>query len=282
MKTAKIFFILSLIFFNSLIYSQDKINVVLLGTYHFNNPGNDAIKSEVRNILEPKNQAELEEITDLIYRKLKPDQIFVEEEFSKKAKLNQLYQAYLNNSFDKITDTISNARFKKKHKENEIYQLAFRLGKKAKNDSIYPIDHFSEMRFDLLQKKAGENEELKNEFSESLKSFSNNYKICINEIELIKTLKCLNTAENRLSNKGFYVSLANKIGVADNYFGANLVADWYRRNLLIYANFQAQIKKGSKNVLILVGAGHSAMIYDLIKNDKNFNLIEVDEILQNF
>ncbi|MNX98205.1 hypothetical protein D3C86_1306050 [compost metagenome] len=157
--------------------------------------------------------------------------------------------------------------------------MAFRLGKKAKNDSLYPIDHFSEMRFDLLQKKAGETEELKKEFAESLKSFSNEYNICINEIELIKTLKCLNTAENRLSNKGFYISLANKIGVEDNYFGANLVADWYRRNLLIYANFQNQIKKGSKNVLIIIGAGHSAMIYDFIKNDKNFNLIEVDEIL---
>ena len=279
MKTAKIFFVLSLIFFNSWTDAQDKINVVLLGTYHFNNPGNDAIKSEVRNILEPKNQAELERITDQISKKLKPDQIIVEEEFSNKTKLNQLYQAYLNNSFDKITDTISNARSKKKHKENEIYQLAFRLGKKAKNDSIYPIDHFSEMRFDLLQKKAGENEELKKEFAESLKSFSNEYNICINENELIQTLKCLNTAENRLSNKGFYISLANKIGFGNDYFGANLVADWYKRNLLIYANFQDQIKKGSKNVLIIIGAGHSAMIYDFIKNDKNFNLIEVDEIL---
>lgn len=279
MKTAKIFFVLSLIFFNSLVDAQDKVNVLLIGTYHFNNPGNDAIKSEVRNILEPKNQAELEKITDLISKKLKPDQIFVEEEFSNKTKLNQLYQAYLNNSFDKITDTISNARSKKKHKENEIYQLAFRLGKKAKNDSIYPIDHFSEMRFDLLQKKAGENEELKKEFSESLKSFSNEYQICINENELIQTLKCLNTAENRLSNKGFYISLANKIRVEDDYFGANLVANWYKRNLLIYANFQNQIKKGSKNVLIIIGAGHSAMIYDFIKNDKNFNLIEVDEVL---
>lgn len=279
MKTAKIFFVLSLIFFNSWIDAQDKINVVLLGTYHFNNPGNDAIKSEVRNILEPKNQAELEKITDLISKKLKPNQIFVEDEFSNKTKLNQLYQAYLNNSFDKITDTISNARSKKKHKENEIYQLAFRLGNKAKNDSIYPIDHFSEMRFDLLQKKAGENEELKKEFVESLKSFSNDYKICINEYELIQTLKCLNTPEIRLSNKGFYISLANKIGVDDDYFGANLVADWYKRNLLIYSNFQDQIKKGSKNVLIIIGAGHSAMLYDFIKNDKNFNLIEVDEIL---
>lgn len=43
--------ILLVIFQSSFVNAQEKIKVILLGTYHFNNPGNDMIKSKERNIL---------------------------------------------------------------------------------------------------------------------------------------------------------------------------------------------------------------------------------------
>jgi len=44
------------------LHAQEKVNVILLGIYHFNNPGNDAMRIAERNILCKKDQLELEEI----------------------------------------------------------------------------------------------------------------------------------------------------------------------------------------------------------------------------
>ncbi len=70
--------LLIVLFIFSFSFSQEKINVLLLGTYHFNNPGSDAIKNAERNILTPENQKDLDQITQSIISKFNPDQVFVE------------------------------------------------------------------------------------------------------------------------------------------------------------------------------------------------------------
>lgn len=66
--------LLSSVFFS---YSQEKVDIILIGTYHFNNPSNDAAKTIARNILSEKDQMGLEELTNAINKKHSPDQIFV-------------------------------------------------------------------------------------------------------------------------------------------------------------------------------------------------------------
>ncbi|MNV49968.1 hypothetical protein D3C71_1419460 [compost metagenome] len=72
-------------------YSQDKVDIILIGTYHFNNPGNDAAKTTARNILSEKDQMGLEELTNAINKKSRPDQIFVESPHEEAKKLNAIY-----------------------------------------------------------------------------------------------------------------------------------------------------------------------------------------------
>jgi hypothetical protein len=47
----------------------------------------------------------------------------------------------------------------------------------------------------------------------------------------------------------------------------------------MYANIQSQLVQNTKNIVILVGTGHAAMMKDFIKNDERFNLIELKTIL---
>lgn len=258
-------------------FSQEKVNVILIGTYHFNNPGNDMIKMKNKNILEQENQKELEKITSKIIKKYKPDQIFVEELFSKKEKLNNDYKQYLNDNLKSVYDTIKNPRLKKKYEENEIYQFAFRLGKKANNKIIFPIDEFTEFRFDLLMKKIEEDKSLKKDFEKIVAKSSNGMNNCLIEKNLSNVFLCLNTNEALKDNKGMYMFI-NKIGLEENYFGSNLVTSWYERNLKMYSNFQNQLNIKSKNVLILVGQGHASMFYDFLKNDERINLIELQKV----
>ncbi len=270
-------FIATIIFSYS--FSQDKINVLLLGTYHFNNPGNDAVKNVERNILTVQSQKSLDQITNSIISKFKPDQIFVESNFNKNNDLNNQYKLYLKNQFSQFTDTIKKPRLKRFYTEGETFQLAFRLAKKANIRQIYPIDSLIEMRFDILQKEINSNPKTKNLFEQKASQMSQSSNKCMAKNLLKDVFICLNQKAELNQNKGFYISIANKVNPDSKYFGSNLVADWYKRNLIMYANIQNQIESKTKNIFILVGTGHAAIFREFFENDKNFNLIEVDEIL---
>lgn len=271
-----LFFIFS---FYTYSYAQNKINVILFGTYHFNNPGNDAAKTIEKNILTKNNQKGLEQITNSIISKYKPDQIFVENNFNEKNLLNNQFQSYLKNNFDKYTDTIKSERKKRYFKEGETFQLAFRLAKKANNVEIYPIDSLIEMRFDLLQKEVNANPEAKKIFDKKVSDLAKTTNECLEKESLKDVFICLNKQTALDENKGLYISFINKLNTENNYFGSNLISDWYKRNLIMYSNIQNQLKPESKNIFVLVGTGHAAMLKEFFKNDSNFNLIDIGEVL---
>lgn len=260
-------------------YSQDKVDIILIGTYHFNNPGNDAAKTTARNILSEKDQMGLEELTNAINKKSRPDQIFVESPHAEAKKLNEIYQLYLSNDFNKFTDTIGNKRLQKLYIEGETFQLAFRLGKKSNNKEVFPIDTMIQMRFDLLSKELNANPVLKAAYDNKLGELSKGFNEGIGKESMRDVLLRLNEEDIYFQNKSFYISLANKVGVSNGYFGSILVSDWYKRNLLMFANIQSQLKKSTKTAVILVGVGHAAMFREFFKNDPNFNLVELKDIL---
>lgn len=271
-------FVFSLCFFTAFSQSK-KVNVVLIGTYHFNNPGSDAVKTKERNILSDENQKDLEQMTDQIKKKYKIDQIFVESNFNQKAMLDQHYQLYLKNEYHKFTDTVTKPRMKRFYVEGETYQLAFRLAKKSGNKEVYPIDTLIPMRFDLLQKIVKADPAINKIFEEKLASMTARSNNCLGKKNLREVFLCMNEEADLNENKGFYISFANTLGKDGDYFGSILVADWYKRNLIMYANIQHQIKADAKNIVVLVGTGHAAMFREFFKNDENFNLIELKEVL---
>ena len=261
----------------AILHAQEKVNVILIGTYHFNNPGNDASKNVERNILSENDQLGLEEITDAIVRKHKPDQMFVESAFSKRGHLNELYQLYLNNQYNRYTDTLQNKRYKRYYIEGETFQLAFRLARKSGHREVFSIDTMIPMRFDLLLKELSA--DLKKEFDTKLAESTKRGNKVLEKEKLKDVFLGLNEDDALAKNKGVYLSLINKVGIQNDYFGAKLVSDWFKRNLMIYANFQSQLKKTTKTAVILVGTGHAAILKDFLKHDDHFNLIELKNVL---
>lgn len=172
-KISLIFFLF--LFQLSFVSAQEKVKVILLGTYHFNNPGSDMIKHKERNILSEENQKDLDNLVEKISASVyKPDQIFVESYFSTKQELNTNYQSYLKNQYHKFTDTIKRERTKRYYTEGETFQLGYRLAKKLKHQELYPIDSLIEMRFDILLKEVNSNPKLKKEFDSIKTSLSDN------------------------------------------------------------------------------------------------------------
>lgn len=265
------------LFHISLVLAQQKVKVILLGTYHFNNPGNDMIKVKDRNILSKESQADLDHIVDKINASVyRPDQIFVESNFNEKAKLNAHYQSYLKNEYHKFTDTIKRERRKRYYVEGETFQLGFRLAKKLKHNLLYPIDSLIEMRFDILMKEVNSNPSLKKELDEISVSLSDD---CLSKKNLSEIFLCLNQKSNLDNNMSFYISFANKMIIGKDYFGPNLVADWYKRNLVMYSHIQNQLTPDTKSILVLVGTGHAAIFRQFFELDKRFELVDLTNVL---
>lgn len=104
---------------------QGEVEVMLLGTYHFANPGRDAIKQDIDDVLQPKRQTELE---DLVTRlaSWRPDRIAVEWPFSRTDTVRARYARYLANALPP--------------NRNEVVQIGFRLASRLGHAAVFPID----------------------------------------------------------------------------------------------------------------------------------------------
>ncbi len=105
--------------------TRAEVQVMLLGTYHFANPGRDVINQDIDDVLEPRRQAELE---DLVTRLAawKPDRIAVERPISQTDTVRARYSRYREKTLEP--------------NRNEVVQIAFRLASRLGHDAVYPID----------------------------------------------------------------------------------------------------------------------------------------------
>ena len=114
--------------------------LLLLGTFHFHNPGADLVKVKSLDVMAPKVQAELENITQKISA-FHPDKIFVEWPWNEQKELDELYKAYLGDKYEQYIIATYPKNRQDFFLKNEIIQLAFRAGKKTKLTRIYGLDY---------------------------------------------------------------------------------------------------------------------------------------------
>ena len=257
-------------------------DLLLLGTFHFANPGEDIVKVKSFDILGPAAQAELETITDKIAR-FHPTKIFVEVEWSRQTELDELYKQYLAGTYQAYITAKFPAGRRNFYLTNEIMQLAFRAGKKAGVPRIYGLD-YSQTKFpyDSVQRvmQAAHQEVLIKQLQEELHTVETGLNYKLSTLSLSDILLYLNTPQSLAENKGAYLNLWNKAGNVGNFAGAYLVAEWYRRNLYMYSILQKTVTPADGSVLVLLGAGHIAMMHDFVPYDSHFRLRELRDVLK--
>lgn len=245
-------------------YSQSsKTKVLVLGTYHMGNPGLDAFNMKADDVTAPKRQKEIEEFTQLLAT-FKPTIICTEVKLYNQAKLDENYQAYLSG--------------KAELRKNELDQVAFRLGKKLGHTKLYAIDADAPFEMDTVVKTAQKYQFTKfMELLQKMPGFMQEENKKLYESTVTQFFQYLNSDDyNRLSH-GFYLDMA-VIGKDNNYAGADLVADWYKRNLRIYKNLMALPLKPEDRVLILYGAGHSKILQDLVDDSSGLELVKLKQL----
>jgi len=66
----------------------------------------------------------------------------------------------------------------------------------------------------------------------------------------------------------------NAIGAGDGYAGAVSTASWWERNFRMYANIQ-QLAAPGERLIVLGGAGHMAILKQLIGIDRRLQGMDV-------
>jgi len=246
---------------------EKQTEILLVGTFHFNNPGLDIVKNKAFDIKNSKTQTEL----DIIAQKIadfNPTKIFVERPYQNQKELDSTYNLYKKGTLPVSTD--------------EIYQLAFRVAKLNKNTSLEAIDYngfdfpFGEVmeimetrkQTDLKEKIMNITKEIGNDFNKKLE----------NGISLTNMLLYHNTDEFRYHANHIYDIILNA-GNETDFEAAHLLAQWNNRNLYMYSLLKKKITKKDERVMVLLGASHIANIKVILDANKQWKTVELKDVL---
>lgn len=257
--------------------------LLLLGTFHFHNPGADLVKVKTFDVMTPKVQAELETITDKI-NQFHPDKIFVEWPWDNQQALDEAYAQYLNGKYDDyLKRKYATLAAREASLRSETVQLAFRAGKKAKLTKIYAFDYPNiSLPFDTVMKSmaAAHQDALLTSIATLMKSNEAEENKKRETYTLTQLLLDANTPQRLAANKSAYIEKFNRAGSPNNFSGALMVSEWYRRNLYMYSLLQKTVVPTDTKVLVLLGAGHAAIIEDFAEHDSAFKLTALQDVLK--
>ncbi len=272
-----------------------RTEVVLMGVWHFSNPAMDEYNPTVDNYFSKRRQQEIAELNNALAT-MSPDKIFVERDSRYQSYYDSLYQ---DPNFD--PEKIPNNRG-----TSEVYQVGFKLGKILGHQKVYCADA------DGLWLGRAANPVAKEQYTELEKKESTAMTNSIKEDnEFYKKNSILDAVirENHpatvLANHSGYIDYYARIidqnqkesypvyvqeigeekeerlvcGVDQKYVGAELVAEWYKRNIKIYSKIMENTTKEDKRIFVMFGAGHIHIIKQLFEDNPSFKVVEVNDFL---
>lgn len=232
--------------------------ILVLGTYHFANPGLDVVKTDVANVLSASKQAEIAAVVEALAR-FGPTKIAVERLPDAAARLDSLYAAYRGGRHELSRD--------------ESEQLGFRLAARFQHSRLYPIDHRGEFPFRAVMEYAQAHDpafvRLVEEELARITAEANRQQ---RELTVGEILRLANEPEKLARDHGTYLRFA-RVGAGDTYVGADLLSKWYDRNIRIFTNLQRVAERGDR-VVVLIGSGHAPILRELITYDPQMVLVE--------
>ena len=240
----------------------ERAEVLVLGVYHMANPGRDIFNMQADDVLAPKRQAEIAQLIEVL-KKFHPTKIAVEAD---------VYSDRIPKGY---TDYLAG-----KHEltRNEIEQIGFRLAKELGHKSVYPVDVDGEFPFQHIvnyAKASGRSKELDAMMSEigDMVKAENAYLASHTVLEM---LLFMNSDDKVVQDVGFYYREA-RFGEPGDWAGADLVSDWFRRNMRIYSNVVQLADSPSERLLVIFGAGHLGWLQRDFASNPNLRLRKLAE-----
>jgi len=261
---------------NDALENADAKEVLLIGTFHYNNPGADVVKTQSFDILKEESQLELEVISATI-EEYNPTKIFVEWPYDEQEELDSLYQLHIQDQY------FSDERLSGFNLENEVFQLAFRVAKATNLKKLYAIDYletsfpFEDVMNDI---QVNNQTEIKSEIEEGIAKITQDFDSKIESgASLTELTYYLNTPEMREFSNYFHNELMLLTGGPKDFNGAFLTSEWYKRNLYMWSLIQKHTLDSDERIMVLAGSSHAAMFELFINENDNWKIKELEQIM---
>lgn len=265
-KLMLLFAICSLYNITTIAQQPKKTKVLLLGCFHFDNPGLDVAKFDNANILSEKRQQEVREIVDKL-KQFKPDKIFIESTVANQSTIDSNIQQYKKGKFEL--------------KANEIYQLGYRLAKELDLPTLHAVDYRdAEFPFDSLMKSVTEAKQvdLLNYIQMMIDSVQKGFNESLKKNTVREILLRQNSKEMAEAAVSVYFDFL-PAGKDGNHVGSYLTSEWWRRNMVIYENILKRLTGKEEKILVIFGSGHTALLQEMMRFSKNIELIPLNTVL---
>ena len=226
------------------------------------NPGQDIFNTKVDDVLAPKRQAEITQLIEIL-KKFRPTKVAVERNWGDKRTATE-YADYLAG--------------KRELTRNEIEQVGFRLAREMGHQNVYAVDADGEFPYPRVvgfAKASGQSKEFESVMAE-WGELSKTWGPKLANGTILDALLYLNSDEVVSKDMGFYYRVAH-FGAPWDWAGADLLADWYRRNTRIYANTVQLIESPTERVLVLIGSGHLGWLRAMFGGDPTIRLRKLAE-----
>ena len=238
--------------------------IMVLGTFHMEGSC-DVHGEKLEGISTKRRQREIQELVDRI-KKFNPTVVAVEVEKRVNELLQEKYNMYLE------SDVLE--------RENEVWQIGFRLAKQLGHKSVVGVDWMEE---GVSQRGCGEVltylEEKEPELYEELKQYAGAIVKLDEQTTILDAYRKMNSKEEVEKSLAYYVNYA-RIGINEGYYGQGWLLWWYQRNLSIFANISELVKRDSdERVLLLIGAAHKGVLMEMLQDSKLFDVVDVLEYL---
>lgn len=226
--------------------------VMLVGVFHFANPGRDMVKSRVIDVLAADNQAWLDGFAARLAA-FAPTDVLVECSPARQGEYDASFRDYRDGRFALPA--------------NENYQIGFRVAKAAGLAGITCFDEDevgwdAQPMFDYIDQHDPQVKQALEAMYADLSAQADREQ---STLALAQLLRNANDPARDSANKGLYLR-TNAVGAGDGYAGADASASWWHRNFRMFANIQRAAAPG-RRVIAVAGQGHAAILKDLLADD---------------
>lgn len=243
--------------------APEAAQVLVLGTYHFDNPGLDVAQFEIADVLHPTRQAEVHAIVESL-ADFRPTKVVVEYPWDGAETLDSLYAAYRagTHALDR----------------SEVEQLGFRLADRFGHERIIGGDHRGAFLLDpLVAYDEAHDATYRPAFMRTVETVVAEMDSLQRTATIGDNLRHFNTPEALRRDLGLYVGAAG-IGAGDGFVGAEFASAWYERNIRIFATVAAETDPGDR-VLVIFGVSHAPILRHLIEMAPGMRLVETEAFL---
>jgi hypothetical protein len=198
----------------------------------------------------------------------KPTKIFVEVTPENQKKMEEHYQAYLKNP-----DSLSTYH-------GEVGLLAFQIARLT-GAKLVATDHKLGYDYGSISTLAQETRN-KDYFSylQQVGPFLQKVEALEKQATTKQLYRFTNTAQYLDFLFNINADLMTYVNTDGKFEGADAAADYYRRNLRIFANFNRTAISPGDKVLVLYGASHVAFFHDFMKRSHKYDVKDIQEFLK--